>query len=105
MMENSIYSVISPEGCASIMWRDASKRELAAEAMRITAPDLRELGCVDDIIPEPEGGAHSDHDAAVRLVDEVLQKNLAELKGMSAENLIAARYDKFRKMAQYFTEG
>jgi len=105
MMENSIYSVISPEGCASIMWRDASKRELAAEAMRITAPDLRELGCIDDIIPEPEGGAHSDHDAAVRLVDEALQKNLAELKGMSAENLIAARYDKFRKMAQYFTEG
>jgi acetyl-CoA carboxylase carboxyl transferase subunit alpha len=104
MMENSIYSVISPEGCASIMWRDAAKRELAAEAMRITAPDLKELGCVDDIIPEPEGGAHSDQDAAVRLVDEVLQKNLAELKGMSAEELITARYDKFRKMAQFFTE-
>jgi acetyl-CoA carboxylase carboxyl transferase subunit alpha len=105
MMENSIYSVISPEGCASIMWRDAGKRELAAEAMRITAPDLKELGCVDDIVPEPEGGAHTDHEAAVKLVDEVLQKNLAELKTMSADSLIAARYDKFRKMAQFFSEG
>ena len=105
MMENSVYSVISPEGCASIMWRDAGKRELAAEAMRITAPDLKELGCVDDIVPEPEGGAHSDHEAAVKLVDEALQKNLAELKGMSAEDLIVTRYDKFRKMAQFFTQG
>ncbi len=58
MMENSVYSVISPEGCASIMWRDATKKELAAEAMRITADDLTELGCIDDIVPEPEGGAH-----------------------------------------------
>src|SRR6478736_4243073 len=105
MMENAIYSVISPEGCASIMWRDASKKELAAEALRITAPDLQELGCVDDIIPEPEGGAHSDHDAAAKLVDEALQKNLAELKGLTAQQLVAARYDKFRKMALYFTEG
>ena len=105
MMENSVYSVISPEGCASIMWRDAGKRELAAEAMRITAPDLKELGCVDDIVLEPEGGAHADHDAAVKLVDQALQKNLAELKGISAENLIVTRYDKFRKMAQFFTQG
>lgn len=105
MMENAIYSVISPEGCASIMWRDASKRELAAEAMRITAPDLKELGCVDEIIAEPEGGAHTDHDAAVKLVDEALQKNLSELKGMSPDALIAARYEKFRTMAQFFTEG
>jgi acetyl-CoA carboxylase carboxyl transferase subunit alpha len=105
MMENSIYSVISPEGCASIMWRDAGKRELAAEAMRITAPDLKELGCVDDIVLEPEGGAHADHDGAAKLVDEALQKNLADLKGISAENLIVNRYDKFRKMAQFFTQG
>jgi len=105
MMENSIYSVISPEGCASIMWRDAGKRELAAEAMRITAPDLRELGCIDDIVLEPEVGAHADHDGAAKLVDEALQKNLAELKGMSADTLIASRYDKFRKMAQFFTQG
>ncbi|HWH58342.1 MAG TPA: acetyl-CoA carboxylase carboxyltransferase subunit alpha [Terriglobales bacterium] len=105
MMENAIYSVISPEGCASIMWRDASKRELAAEAMRITAPDLKELGCVDEIVTEPDGGAHTDHDAAVKLVDEALQKNLSELKSMSADALIAARYEKFRTMAQFFTEG
>src|ERR671925_262426 len=62
MMENSIYSVISPEGCAAIMWRDATKKELAAEAMRITATDLSELGCIDDIVPEPEGGAHRDYE-------------------------------------------
>jgi len=105
MMENAIYSVISPEGCASIMWRDAAKRELAAEAMRITAPDLKELGCVDEIVGEPDGGAHTDHDAAVKMVDEALQKNLSELKGMSPDALIAARYEKFRTMAQFFTEG
>jgi acetyl-CoA carboxylase carboxyl transferase subunit alpha len=105
MMENAIYSVISPEGCASIMWRDASKKELAAEAMRITAPDLKELGCVDEIVPEPPGGAHADHDAAVKLVDDVLQRSLGELKAMPADNLISERYQKFRKMAQFFTEG
>ena len=104
MMENAIYSVISPEGCASIMWRDAAKRELAAEAMRITAPDLKDLGCVDEIVGEPDGGAHTDHDAAVKLVDEALQKNLSDLKGMSPDALIAARYEKFRTMAQFFTE-
>src|SRR5438309_9704996 len=79
MMENAVYSVISPEGCASIMWRDSSKKELAAEALRITASDLRELGCVDEVVPEPEGGAHRDHDAAAGLLDEVLQKNYREL--------------------------
>jgi acetyl-CoA carboxylase carboxyl transferase subunit alpha len=105
MMENAIYSVISPEGCASIMWRDASKKELAAEALRITAPDLKELGCIDEIVPEPPGGAHTDHDGAAKLVDEALQKNLSELKSMSADALIAARYEKFRAMARFFTEG
>ena len=69
MMENAVYSVISPEGCASIMWRDATKKELAAEAMKITAPDLTELGCIDGIVPEPEGGAHTDHEAAAALLD------------------------------------
>ena len=80
MMENSIYSVISPEGCAAIMWRDATKKELAAEAMRITATDLSELGCIDDIVPEPEGGAHRDYEAAANLLDASLQKHLSELK-------------------------
>ncbi len=104
MMENAIYSVISPEGCASIMWRDAGKKELAAEALRITASDLTELGCVDEIVPEPLGGAHSDHDEAAKLVAEALQKNLAELRGLPPKELVAARYQKFRKMALYFTE-
>ena len=102
MMENSIYSVISPEGCAAIMWRDATKKELAAEAMRITATDLSELGCVDDIVPEPEGGAHRDYDAAARLLDASLQKHLAELKRLPTAELIVSRYNKFRNIAQFF---
>jgi len=106
MMENSIYSVISPEGCAAIMWRDATKKELAAEAMRITAADLNELGCIDDIVPEPEGGAHKDHEAAANLLDAALQKHYAELKKMPASELVASRYNKFRNIAQFFkTEG
>src|SRR5215469_9099804 len=105
MMENAIYSVISPEGCASIMWRDAAKKELAAEALRITAPDLKELGCVDAIVPEPDGGAHKDPDTAARLVDEALEKHFAELKNLSAEELLTPRYQKFRNMAQFFNEG
>jgi acetyl-CoA carboxylase carboxyl transferase subunit alpha len=104
MMANAIYSVISPEGCASIMWRDASKKELAAEALRITATDLQELGCIDAIVPEPAGGAHADPDAAAKLVDEVLQRNLSELRALPAKELVASRYDKFRNMAQFFTE-
>jgi len=105
IMENAVYSVISPEGCASIMWRDATKKELAAEAMRITAPDLAELGIVDDIIPEPEGGAHADHEAAAILLDAGLHKHYLELKTQPIEQLLAARYNKFRTMAQYFRAG
>jgi acetyl-CoA carboxylase carboxyl transferase subunit alpha len=103
MMENSIYSVISPEGCAAIMWRDATKKELAAEAMRITATDLQELGCIDDIVPEPEGGAHRDHEAAANLLDASWQKHYAELKKTSPAELLVSRYNKFRNMAQFFT--
>jgi len=102
MMENSIYSVISPEGCAAIMWRDASKKELAAEAMRITATDLKELDCIDDIVPEPEGGAHRDHEAAANLLDAALQRHYAELKKMPAAQLVVSRYNKFRNIAQFF---
>lgn len=102
MMENSIYSVISPEGCAAIMWRDATKKELAAEAMRITAADLSELGCIDDIVPEPEGGAHRDYEAAANLLDVSLQKHLSELKKIPPADLIVSRYNKFRTMAQFF---
>ncbi len=102
MMENSIYSVISPEGCAAIMWRDASKKELAAEAMRITANDLKELGVIDDIVPEPEGGAHRDHEAAANLLDVSLQKHFAELKRIPPAELVVSRYNKFRDMAHFF---
>lgn len=102
MMENSVYSVISPEGCASIMWRDASKREVAAAAMKITAPEMLELRLVDDIVPEPGGGAHIDHDRAAELLKQCLLKHLTELKRLSPEALLDARYNKFRHIGQYF---
>src|SRR6476659_6397678 len=104
MMENSVYSVISPEGCASIMWRDAAKKEIAAQALRITAPDLKEMAIIDEIIPEPDGGAHLDHDAAAAMVDEVLLKHFNELKHQPVQQLLDGRYNKFRQMAQFYTE-
>jgi len=82
--------------------RDASKKELAAEAMRITATDLSELGCIDDIVPEPEGGAHRDYEAAANLLDVSLQKHLSELKKLSTSDLLTSRYSKFRNMAQFY---
>jgi acetyl-CoA carboxylase carboxyl transferase subunit alpha len=103
MMENAIYSVISPEGCASIMWRDSTKKELAAQALHITAPDLTELGCIDGIVPEPEGGAHLNHEAAAVLLNDTLKTHLCELKKAPVKELLATRYTKFRKMAQFFT--
>jgi len=105
MLENSIYSVISPEGCASIMWRDATKRDIAAEALRITAKDMVEFGVIDAVVPEPAGGAHRDPKAAADLLASELHKQLSELQALSLEQLLAARYDKFRKMAQFYTEG
>jgi len=104
MMENAVYSVISPEGCAAIRWNDSSKKELAAQAMRTTATDLRELGCIDDTVPEPPGGAHNDHDGAAALLAFALEKHLAELNKIPIRQLVESRYDKFRKMAQYFVE-
>jgi acetyl-CoA carboxylase carboxyl transferase subunit alpha len=104
MLENSVYSVISPEGCASIMWRDASKRDLAAQAMHMTAPDLMGFGIIDAIVPEPEGGAHTNHVRAAENLDRVLCTQLAELKKLSTEQLLQGRYDKFRRMAQFFRE-
>jgi acetyl-CoA carboxylase carboxyl transferase subunit alpha len=104
MLENSIYSVISPEGCASIMWRDAGKRDAAAQAMQITAPDLIRFGIIDGIVAEPEGGAHTDHARMAANLGEVLAENLAELRRLSPEELVAARYEKFRNIARFFTE-
>ncbi|MGA9416642.1 MAG: acetyl-CoA carboxylase carboxyl transferase subunit alpha, partial [Terriglobales bacterium] len=102
MMENSVYSVISPEGCASIMWRDASKKGLAAEAMKITAQDLNELGCIDAIIPEPAGGAHTDHAQAAAFLDAALLQHLAAIRQLPVGELLETRYKKFRNMAQFF---
>src|SRR6202162_2075395 len=102
ILENSFYSVISPEGCASIIWRDSTKAETAAAAMKITPKDLKELGIVDEIVPEPEGGAHMDHEAAARFLDEVLDRQLVALTNQPVRDLVDARYEKFRKMGQYF---
>ena len=102
MMQNSVYSVISPEGCASIMWRDPSKRDVAAQAMRITAKDLQDMKCIDGIIEEPEGGAHRDHEAAAALLDAALVKYYGELKGLPVAELVEQRYQKFRTMGQFF---
>src|SRR5262245_5353702 len=102
ILENSFYSVISPEGCAAIMWRDATKAEAAAEAMKITAKDLKDLGIVDEIVREQEGGAHSDHEEAARLVADVIDRQLAELTLERPKALVDSRYEKFRKMAQFF---
>jgi acetyl-CoA carboxylase carboxyl transferase subunit alpha len=102
ILENSFYSVISPEGCASIIWRDSTKAEAAAVAMKITAKDLKELGIVDEIVPEPEGGAHTDYDAAASYLDEILHRQLIALSNQPLKALLAGRYEKFRKMGQYF---
>jgi len=102
MLENSVYSVISPEGCASIMWRDASKAETAAEALKITARDLLELQLVDEIVPEPEGGAHFDPESAARLLEPFLVRALDELALLAPEELLNRRYEKFRRMGQFF---
>jgi acetyl-CoA carboxylase carboxyl transferase subunit alpha len=105
ILENSFYSVISPEGCAAIMWRDASKAETAAVALRITANDLKELGIVDEIVPEPEGGAHTSYEGTARLLDAVIDRQLAVLTNESTKDLVNARYEKFRKMGQFFDLG
>src|ERR1700731_2686046 len=105
IFENSFYSVISPEGCAAIMWRDSSKAEIAATALKITATDLKEFGIIDEIIPEPEGGAHTDPEGAGRLLDAVLDRQLLMLSQQPQRELLEARYEKFRKMGQFFDLG
>jgi len=108
MQEFAIYSVIPPEGCAAILWRDAGKKVEAAEALKITAPDLLAAGLVDDIVPEPPGGAHADPEAAALMVDAALTRALTDVSAMSSETRLAARYDKFRQMGRVgvdFVEG
>jgi acetyl-CoA carboxylase carboxyl transferase subunit alpha len=104
MMENAIYSVISPESCAAIIYRDSGKAPLAATALKISAPDLLSLGLIDGIVPEPGEGAHTDPDNAADALRMMLRIGLAELKPLSPKQLIDERYDKFRRMGSFFTE-
>jgi acetyl-CoA carboxylase carboxyl transferase subunit alpha len=98
MMENAIYSVISPEGCASILWKDASQAPKAAEALKLTAPDLLDLGIIDAIVKEPLGGAHSNFDAAAEALKEAVVEAFSELSELSAAQLVEERYQKFARM-------
>jgi acetyl-CoA carboxylase carboxyl transferase subunit alpha len=100
MQEHAIYSVIPPEGCAAILWRDPSKKVEAAEALKLTAPDLLKAGIIDEIIPEPIGGAHTDAAAAATRVDQVLTRTLAEISAMTSAAMLDARYAKFRNMGR-----
>jgi acetyl-CoA carboxylase carboxyl transferase subunit alpha len=103
MLENSIYSVISPEGCAAILWKDSAKADLAAEGLRLTAQHLFEEGIVDKIIAEPPGGAHNDHDQAARLLDAALSERLAEAVSCSQDDRLARRYAKLRGFGRFGT--
>jgi acetyl-CoA carboxylase carboxyl transferase subunit alpha len=105
MLENAVYSVITPESCASIIYRDAGKAEQAAAALKLAAPDMLELGLIDGIIPEPPGGAHEDYDEAARLLKEQLVRSVEELSVLSPDEAVQTRYDKFRKMGNFFAGG
>ena len=101
MFENSVYSVISPEGCAAILWKDAAQRERAAEALKLTAEDLTGLGLVDEIVPEPLGGAHSDPEAAGEMLRTALLRHLGELRKLKGDRLVKRRHDKFAAMGTF----
>ena len=105
ILENSFYSVISQEGCAAIMWRDSTQAATGAVALNITGKDLKELGIVDEIVPEPEGGAHTDYETAAKSLDRVLDRQLMALMNQSTKQLLDARYEKFRNMGQFFDLG
>ncbi|MCZ6489574.1 MAG: acetyl-CoA carboxylase carboxyl transferase subunit alpha, partial [Acidobacteria bacterium] len=104
MLENSVYSVISPEGCASITWRDAKKAEQAADALKITAQDLDSLGIVDQIVPEPPGGAQTDPQKMAQILDPLLEQALQEIQRLPVPELLEKRYQKFRHIGQFFRE-
>jgi len=103
MLENAIYTVISPEGCASIMWKDASKKQQAAAALKYTAGDVKLLGCVDDVLGEPRGGTQNDPAAAMEMVGAKLQYHLACLRALPLDVMLEQRYMKFRNIAQFYT--
>jgi acetyl-CoA carboxylase carboxyl transferase subunit alpha len=106
MLENSIYSVISPEGCAAILWKDGEKgKEVAAESLKLTAADLSRLGVIDEIVKEPLGGAHRDPKAMAATLKEVVERHLKDLEKMDMEELLRLRYEKFRRMGAFIDEG
>ena len=101
MLQHAVYSVISPEGCAAILWRDATKNREAASAMKLTAPDLHGLQIVDEIIPEVNGGAHVDPPRQAELIADVLERQLGDLAGRDPRQLVEERYDRFRRLGQF----
>jgi acetyl-CoA carboxylase carboxyl transferase subunit alpha len=101
MMENAVYSVISPEGCAAILWRDGTKGHLAAEAMKLTAADLLELKVIDEVIPEPVGGAHRDYHGAAATLKKAIVRHLTELQAVPEERLMSERYQRFRRIGTF----
>ena len=101
MLENAYYSVISPEGCAAILWKHRKHAPEAAEAMKLVAPDLKKLDLIDDVVPEPRGGAHHDHQATATAFRDVVSRHLDELEKMSVSKLLDARYDKFRNFGEW----
>jgi acetyl-CoA carboxylase carboxyl transferase subunit alpha len=104
MMENAVYSVISPEGCAAILWRDGTKGPLAAEVMKLTAADLLGLEVIDEVIPEPAGGAHRDYHEAAATLKKAIVHHLTELQGLPEEKLVSERYQRFRRMGAFVEE-
>jgi len=105
MLEYSIYSVISPEGCAAILWKDGKKGEMAAESLKLTAGDLYRLGIIDEIVNEPLGGAHRDPQRMAESLKKVVERHLQELKGMDRDELLRLRYEKFRKIGIFIERG
>jgi acetyl-CoA carboxylase carboxyl transferase subunit alpha len=101
ILENAFYSVISPEGCAAILWKDGEKRELAARAMKITAEDLERLGVVDEIVPEPLGGAHTDYPATARAIADAIRRHLGEVSAWAPDERIRRRREKYRAMGAW----
>ena len=101
MLQHSVYAVISPEGCAAILWSDGTKGEQAAESLKPTAQDIIKLGVIDEIIDEPVGGAHRDHEITAHNLKEAITRHLAELNKLSRDELVELRYNKFRAMSRF----
>ncbi len=101
MLENAIYSVISPEGCAAILWKDQSASQIAAQALKLTAQDLYKLEVIDEIICEPRGGAHENYEEIAHIVKKAIHRNLVQLRKMNIEDMLKQRYDKLRKIGQF----